>query len=267
MDKNLIIDVGVHTGEDTEFYLKKGFRVIGIEANPDIYEGTKKRLHTYIETGQLILLNFAISSQNQPVTFYINLDRSIWSTTSLDFMSRNEFLGTRSTATTVEGRKFENILQEFGIPYYLKVDIEGADLLCLQALQSFGTKPQFLSIESTQTSWNDLLAELTLLKELGYKKFKAINQKDAPKQVCPFPAKEGEYIKHQFEYGSSGLFGEETPGNWLSETEVIKVYKRIFLQYRLLGANGFFNQFSLGKMLLDRLQLKLPWYDTHARLI
>ncbi|AVH67818.1 FkbM family methyltransferase [Nostoc sp. 'Peltigera membranacea cyanobiont' 213] len=266
MDKNLIIDVGVHTGEDSEFYLKKGFRVIGIEANPDIYEDTKKKLGAYIETGQLILLNVAVSSQNQSVTFYVNLDKSFWSTTSLDFVRRNEFFGTSSTAITVEGRTFENILQEFGIPYYLKVDIEGADILCLQALHKFETKPQFLSIESAQTSWNDLLAELALLKELGYKKFKAINQKDVPKQVCPFPAKEGEYIKHQFEYGASGIFGEETPGNWLSETEVLKVYKYVFLQYRLFESNGFFNQFSLGKMLLDKLQLKLAWYDTHASL-
>ncbi|MEH2095124.1 hypothetical protein [Nostoc sp.] len=98
------------------------------------------------------------------------------------------------------------------------------------------------------------------------KNFKAINQKDVPKQVCPFPAKEGEYIKHQFEYGASGIFGEETPGNWLSETEVLKVYKYVFLQYRLFESNGFFNQFSLGKMLLDKLQLKLAWYDTHASL-
>lgn len=266
MDKNLIIDVGVHTGEDTEFYLKKGFRVIGIEANPNIYNDTKQRLNSYIEIGQLILLNIAVSSQNQPVTFYVNLDRSFWSTTSLDFVQRNKLFGTRSTEITVEGRRFEDILQDFGIPYYLKIDIEGADILCLQALQIFESKPQFLSIESTKTSWNDLLAEFALLKKLGYRKFKAISQSEVPQQVCLYPAKEGQYIKYQFEYGASGLFGEETPGVWLSETEVIKVYKRIFLQYRLLGANGILNKFSLGKMLVDKLQLKDPWYDTHASL-
>jgi hypothetical protein len=31
---NLIYDVGMHTGQDTEFYLAKGFNVIAIEANP-----------------------------------------------------------------------------------------------------------------------------------------------------------------------------------------------------------------------------------------
>ncbi|MBD2491917.1 FkbM family methyltransferase [Aulosira sp. FACHB-615] len=265
MDKNLVIDVGVHTGEDTEFYLKKGFRVIGIEANPNIYSDTKQKLNSYIETGQLLLLNIAVSPLNQPITLYVNLDRSFWSTTSPDFVQRNEFFGTRSTAITVEGRRFEDILQEFGTPYYLKVDIEGADILCLQGLQKVESKPQFLSIESTKASWHDLLKEFALLKELGYKKFKAIRQPDVPRQICPFPAKEGQYISHQFEYGASGLFGEEAPGVWLSETEVLKVYKRVFLEYRLLGTNGIL-KFPLGKKLLESLQLKEPWYDTHASL-
>ncbi len=38
MNKSLIIDVGMHTGRDTEFYLKKGFEVIAIEANPRTYQ-------------------------------------------------------------------------------------------------------------------------------------------------------------------------------------------------------------------------------------
>lgn len=31
---DLIIDVGMHYGNNTAFYLKKGFRVAAIEANP-----------------------------------------------------------------------------------------------------------------------------------------------------------------------------------------------------------------------------------------
>ena len=33
---DLIMDVGMHRGEDAEFYLKKGFRVVGVEANPEL---------------------------------------------------------------------------------------------------------------------------------------------------------------------------------------------------------------------------------------
>ena len=30
---NLVFDIGMHLGADTEFYLKKGFNVIGFEAS------------------------------------------------------------------------------------------------------------------------------------------------------------------------------------------------------------------------------------------
>ncbi|MBE9058404.1 FkbM family methyltransferase [Sphaerospermopsis sp. LEGE 08334] len=267
MDSNLIIDVGVHTGQDTEFYLKKGFRVIGIEAHPEIYETAKNRLKSYIESGQLTLLNIAISPKDEPITFYANLDRSFWGTISPDRVKESDrSFGTRSVEMTVTGRRFESILAEFGVPYYLKIDIEGSDLLCVKALQQFDTKPQFISIESTKASWSALLEEIELLKELGYQKFKAVNQAKVTQQVAPSPPREGKYIPYQFEYGASGLFGEETPGNWLSESEVIKAYKGIFRNYKIFGVNGIIYQFYAGKMLLESLNIKEPWYDTHASL-
>ncbi|MGA9380244.1 MAG: FkbM family methyltransferase [Phormidium sp.] len=267
MDNNLIIDVGVNTGQDTEFYLKKGFKVVGIEAHPDIYESTKQRLNSYIEKGQLILLNIAVSPQDAPITFYANLQRNFWGTTVIDVATEKErAFGAGFIEITVEGRRFESILQEFGIPYYLKVDIEGADLLCVKALRQFDTKPRFISIESTKESWNAMLEELAVFQELGYQKFKAINQAKIVKQVCPSPAKEGQYVPDKFEYGASGLFGEETPGNWLSHSEIINVYKSIFWIYKIIGINGIIYPFPLGKKLLEGLNIKEPWYDTHASL-
>ena len=41
---NLIYDVGMNKGEETDFYLKKGFRVIGFEANPNLTESCRKRI-------------------------------------------------------------------------------------------------------------------------------------------------------------------------------------------------------------------------------
>jgi hypothetical protein len=36
LQPDLIYDVGFHVGEDTEFYLKKGYRVLAVEANPEL---------------------------------------------------------------------------------------------------------------------------------------------------------------------------------------------------------------------------------------
>ena len=48
--KKLIYDVGMHKGEDSDFYLKKGFRVVGFEADPDLAELCRQRFSKQIKT-------------------------------------------------------------------------------------------------------------------------------------------------------------------------------------------------------------------------
>ncbi len=61
IQQDLIFDVGLHKGEDTEFYLKKGFRVVGIEASSELCEVASQRLSSYVTSGQLTILNAAIT--------------------------------------------------------------------------------------------------------------------------------------------------------------------------------------------------------------
>ena len=41
VDRSLIFDVGCNDGQDSDFYLKKGFRVVAVEANPALCEGLR----------------------------------------------------------------------------------------------------------------------------------------------------------------------------------------------------------------------------------
>lgn len=271
MDANLIFDVGLHRGEDSEFYLKKGFKVVGIEANAKLCDSVRERLATYVESGQLTIVNGAISDRPGPVTFYVNDHISEWGTTSKEWAARNERLGTKSFEVSVMGITFDDVLKRFGVPYFLKIDIEGADLLCLKALKASQTKPKYVSIESNKTSWPDLLAEFRLLKDLGYSKFKIVQQLDVSSQKCPIPALEGNYVAHDFQYGSSGMFGNEAPGQWMSEQQALRRYRGVFLRYRLFGDDGLVRRFLRlfeDKPFFWRLaKLKLRdvgWYDTHA---
>ena len=56
-NKNLIYDVGMHRGQDTDFYLKKGYEVIAFEANPDNADFGRKRFSKEIEEGRIDLLS------------------------------------------------------------------------------------------------------------------------------------------------------------------------------------------------------------------
>ena len=62
--ENLIFDIGFHKGEDTLFYLLKGYRVIAVDADPDLINEWQNIFKKYIENGKLLLLNYVISDTN-----------------------------------------------------------------------------------------------------------------------------------------------------------------------------------------------------------
>jgi|RhiMetdeSRZDD1v2_1073273.scaffolds.fasta_scaffold172015_2 FkbM family methyltransferase len=267
MRSDLIYDVGAHKGEDAEFYLLKGFRVVAIEAVPTLCDEIRVRLRSYLKSGQLTLINAAIADTVGPITFFVNQKISVYGTAWENWAKRNELFGAPSNKTTVNGIRFSDVLAHHGIPYYLKIDIEGSDLLCLNALKLFRSLPKYVSIESATVRWTDALEEFSLFRELGYSKFKLVQQRDVPKQRCPNPPAEGKYVDHQFEKGSSGLFGEEVPGKWMSEREAINSYRVKFLRYRLVGDESILWRSKYGQYFYNRYAtrlLRVGWYDTHA---
>ena len=57
---DLIYDVGMHRGEDAEFYLKKGFRVIALEANPELVAMCRKKFAQHLAGDRLRIIEGAV---------------------------------------------------------------------------------------------------------------------------------------------------------------------------------------------------------------
>jgi FkbM family methyltransferase len=265
MQTDLIYDVGFHHGEDTEFYLNKGFKVVAIEAHPALYQAGREKFARYVESGRLILLNVAVAETSGRISFFES-DNDVWGSIRRDAAHRNERLGAGWREITVEGRHFGEILRQHGVPYYLKVDIEGADLLCLKALADFGERPRYVSIEAEVDVLSGIRHEIAVLSELGYARFKIVRQGHVPLQSCPFPAREGQYVEYKFPYGSSGMFGEEAPGEWLSGDRTVETYRKIVRVQRLFGDKGWVRRLPLGNKVTNLIQPDVSWYDTHATL-
>jgi FkbM family methyltransferase len=258
---DLIYDVGMHLGEDTAFYLAKGFRVVAIEASPELAAAGEREFAAHVADGSLHVVNAAVAETNGPVELDLN-PTTEWNTTNSEWVQRNlRMRPAEITTVTVEGMPFRDILTRFGTPYFLKVDIEGADLLCVEALRA-GDVPKYVSLESDKTSWRRIRLELELLARLGYDRFKVVGQHRVPEQVPPRPAREGRYVEWKFEHMASGLFGEEAPGRWLTRRQALALYWLIFVRYRLYGDDGIAPHRAHGW--LHRLFGAPGWYDTHA---
>jgi len=261
----LIFDVGAHKGEDTEFYLKKGFNVVAVEANATLAQELRQRFHDSILSGCLVVVEAAVAEHDGQVEFFVN-EQSVYGTINPSWADRNNKNAFPSTKVCVAAVRFQKLLMEYGVPYYLKIDIEGADMLCVRALEDVSSLPAFVSVESNKTSWRELVSEFDVLERLGYKRFQVINQARIKTQKEPTPAQEGAFVNHCFQGGSSGLFGADLPGPWLTKRQALLKYAIIFMHYKLLGDN------TLGSRIARQLPLRLyrilkpGWYDTHAAL-
>jgi FkbM family methyltransferase len=215
MKTNLIYDLGMHEGHDTDFYLKKGFDVVAVEANPEMAQRGRKRFEDAIKAGRLTIVEAAIYEKPGTIPFYVNDTVSDWSSAYTHFGARP---GTQSREIQVEAMRFGSILEKYGCPYYIKVDIEGADELVFEDLALAGALPKYISAEFGPY-------ELALRAfSLGYRRFKLVNQDSNRFITLPSAPLEGRYCEYSFNGYMSGPFGEEAPGNWMSIGELSRVY-------------------------------------------
>lgn len=259
---DLIYDVGAHQGEDSDFYLKLGYRVVAVEANPVLADRLRQRFSGPIAAGTYTLINKAIARSAGEISFYVNRKASVWGTANPDWAARNAGLGADSERITVPSARFEDIIAECGPAHYIKADVEGADMLCVRALETVRDRPRFVSIESSKTSWAELMDEFDTLERLGYSRFQVINQKSHP--AGTFRTLDGRTIHHHFEEGATGRFGDDLPGPWLTRRQAEARYARIFRRYRLLGDNTPLQRLLVRVPLARKVLGIVGWYDTHA---
>jgi FkbM family methyltransferase len=260
----------MHLGEDSAYYLKTGFRVVGFEASPELADACRRRFAAEIARGRLTIVAGAITDTDAPTTtFYEHTVSSTWGTIEAAWAERNAPYG-EIRAREVPTVRFADHLRETGIPYYMKVDIEGADRHCFEALSAFSNRPTYVSLESEKTDFNALLDELELLESLGYDRFAAVQQQYVERRPITTRDLAGRPITHTFEPDASGPFGRDVKAPWEDRAAIVARYRRVFRYYRLIGDSSLVCRMRITRRLLREISSRtgtpLPgWYDTHAR--
>lgn len=230
MENNLIYDIGAHMGKDSEFYLKKGFEVVAVEANPYCCKEIKQRLNKYIESGQLILNEYAIAGYVGEVELSIHKKHTDWGAVDKKW---NAKYSDEIEKITVPCQTLN--LSPWAVPYYIKIDIEGSDAMCIKQLKGHRL-PKYLSAElltfnNIQGRNVNCMEVISALLEVGYTKFQLVDQSKNHLTKCPSPAKEGGYVDYKFDGYCSGLFGKELPEDkWSDIDEILLQYAHYFYQ-------------------------------------
>jgi FkbM family methyltransferase len=275
----LVYDVGMRLGEDTAWYLRRGFRVIGVEANPSLLEGLRARFRDELASGDLVIVDRAVGHEPGTARFAITPGQPNWGTLDRRFVQRFESTRGAVEYVEVEVVTFESILREHGVPYYLKVDIEGHDQLCVNALADVEDRPAFVSIESCATSPGATVAaaraEIGVLAVLGYERFAYVDQR----VLCDLDGTEligeGPPLRYVYENGASGPFGLDIPNRWIDAASAGAVAVGLVGRYHVLGFQGRYSKAWPSQALRRNLRrvgvrsrrahLGMPrWYDLHA---
>ncbi|HEV2400450.1 MAG TPA: FkbM family methyltransferase [Candidatus Sulfotelmatobacter sp.] len=251
----LIYDVGMNNGDDCAYYLSQGYDVVAIEANPILVQRARERFAKEIDHRKLLIEWVGIVDQPGKVPFWICDERDVFSSFDRTRAGRN---GLKCHPIEIECVTFDAILRKYGTPHYLKIDIEGAEPHCLKHLQPLQL-PQYISLEAEDLQW------LVLLQQLGYSEFKIVDQmrhnsslpnfsnatmfSRSAKKICWY----ADRFKNRlgcplFPRGSSGPFGEQTPGEWQSFDEVASNWLHMRWGH---SKRGTLNRHS--------------WFDFHAR--
>jgi FkbM family methyltransferase len=273
--QDLIFDIGVHKGEDADYYLNRGFRVVGIEPNPEMIKVARAKFAKEITDKRLVLLNYAVSDKDhEEVDFYVSTNSAA---SSLDRKLSDRGKWHHKETVRVQTRKLSTIIKEHGVPYYCKIDVEGSETVCLETLEELPALPSFISVQAESTTDNteeEALRTINHLYKLEYRKFKLVDQYTLTvleagvpfyvgvSRVSPAPVNSRLWfwknwlvrgISHRFAagfpVGASGTIGDDLDSEWMT----YEIAKETYLQHRL----------EYSKVTPKNMGL---WCDWHAKL-
>ncbi|MFV3078107.1 class I SAM-dependent methyltransferase [Niveispirillum fermenti] len=229
-----IIDFGAFHGQDARFYLEKGFLVLSVEANPSAAAKAFELNQAYAKAGRFRLLNIAIDTAPGEIDFFVH-DHGDWSSAE----KNTRFTAENSKVIKVSATPASEIFRIYGIPYYVKIDIEGRDIEVIRAICSLPEKPLHVSYELGAST----VIASEMLHKAGYTEFSLSPQGNHGKLVAPNPPLEGDFVEFRFTGYHSGPFGREVPDGWYGREELLEKIAAID------------HSKGLGR-----------WWDVHARL-
>lgn len=182
MQDDLIYDVGLSDGSDTAYYLHRGYRVVAVDADASAVEQAEVRFAKEIGAGRLTVLHRLIcdDEEERERPFFVCPESPDLNSAHPDWVDKARRQGLAVNAVTARSTNLPSLMRLYGVPHYLKIDIEGYGDDALRALGDGAVElPRYVSNEMSS------LDSLLVLWSLGYRRFKLIEQ--SALLPLPFP--------------------------------------------------------------------------------
>lgn len=209
----LAYDVGMNNGDDSRYYLDKGFSVIGIEADPSLCAFCRDRFRDEIASGRMTVVNVGVGLDEGESDFYINKRQDTLSTFRPD-----DHDSTKWEIKPVQMRRLSSLIREFGIPTYVKIDVEHHDHFVLIDLYNNSICPPYISAEA------HTIEIYCVLVMMGYEQFALVEGEKVAQRYGNHRIRriDGTDMPYSFELHTSGPFGDDLDLEWVGKLALLK---------------------------------------------
>lgn len=163
--KKLLYDIGANRGLYADANRHEFDECILVEANPSLCSF----LSSKYESNTQIHIENAIVSNKSSETFYVSNADTI-STVDPEWVTKSRFSHNYSWRP-LEGLptvSLDQLLQKYGEPYHIKIDVEGYEY---NVIQSLTKKVRSLCFEWAEEKKKEILLTLDYLNSLGYRQY------------------------------------------------------------------------------------------------
>jgi FkbM family methyltransferase len=131
---NLIFDIGANVGKTVAQFITVANKVVCFEPNPMLVNNLKSRF----ANDSVIVDERGVSNKNGTQTFKISNADTI-STLSEDWVTNSRFTGSYNwdNHIQIETVTLDSIIEQYGTPDYIKIDVEGHEYELLASFTKF----------------------------------------------------------------------------------------------------------------------------------
>lgn len=158
----LIFDVGANKGNKIKAFLQMGFTVIAFEPEKKSLETLQWR---YKNNNKVSIVPVGISDKEGMLTMHITQARSGYNTFSNEWVeSLEDKTANRwkkkhiyKQSYEVQVKTLDQMINKYGLPLFIKIDVEGFEL---QVLKGLHTLPRYLSFECNLPEFKNKTIEI-----------------------------------------------------------------------------------------------------------
>lgn len=128
----LVFDVGANKGNKTRAFLDLGAEVVSIEPERKALETLEYRFGTH---PRVVIVPQGVSDSPGEVRLFVKDYRSGYNTLSDKWQKEGEALDTPIDSYPVRVTTLTDLMQNYGKPFYIKIDVEGFELPVIRGLK------------------------------------------------------------------------------------------------------------------------------------